>query len=145
MLRDRRFRILQSAACLLCAILVWRYVAPLEGTEFSGGRITGPLLHMANFSVLLFFLGLFLGLLKNRFTAAVTLAATLFALPVFLYFVCPGPFRHIFKGNYSVPAPSSFVWDTPSVVGMVALTLAITVSLQDLIAFRARVKSRADI
>jgi len=141
MLRGRRFRMLQSAACLLCAILVWRYVAPLEGTEFGGGRITGPLLQIANFSVLLFFLGLVLSLLRNRFTAAVTLAATLFALPVFLYFVCPGPFRQAFKGNYSVPAPANFVWDTPSVVGMVALALAIFISFRDLIAARPRVKS----
>ena len=32
----------QIGICLLCAALTWRYAAGLEGTEFSGGRITGP-------------------------------------------------------------------------------------------------------
>jgi hypothetical protein len=126
---------------LLCAILVWRYVAQLKGTEFSGGRITGPLLDMSYVGILLFVLALILSFLRTRLSAATTLAASLLALPVFLYFAGPGPFRRIFKGEYSVPSPANFVWDISSVVGIAALLLASLVSLRNLIAFRSRAKS----
>ena len=33
----------QAAACLICAIPAWRYSIVLEGTEFSGGTVGGPL------------------------------------------------------------------------------------------------------
>ena len=141
MSRDRTFRILQAVACLLCAILIWRYDAPLEGTEFSAGRITGPLLEMANVSILLFAIGLILSFFRSRLSAAVTLGAALLALPLFLYFTCPGPFRYIFKGNYSVPAPQSLVLDIPSLAGVSAIILAMVFSCRNLSAVQSRVKS----
>lgn len=132
---------LQAAACLLCGVLVWRYVTQLEPTEFSGGRTTGPLLAAANFSILLFAAGLVATLLNNRLSVIATLAASLLALPLFLYFTCPGPFRHIFKGNYSVPAPRDFVSDTTSIIAIVAVILALLVSFCNLFLVQPRVKS----
>jgi hypothetical protein len=141
MSRDRVFQILLTVLCLLCVILLRRYVSPLQGTEFSGGRMTGPLLDLADLSVLLFLVALMLNVFRTRLSPAVTLAASLLGLPLFLYFACPGPFRRMFKGEYSVPASGTFVWNVPCIVGTIALTTALVLSLRNLIAYQARSKS----
>ena len=129
---DRTFRILQSIACVVCAILVWRYTGRLEGTEFSGGQITARLLEAANISIILFLVALVFSFFRVRPSAATTLVASLFALPVYLYPMCPGPFRYIFKGNYSVPDPRSFVFDAASFIGISAMALALLISFSNL-------------
>ena len=60
MTRDGKTKLTQAAACLLCAVVVRRYGSDLEGTEFSGGWLTGPLLHMKDVGSLLFVLALLL-------------------------------------------------------------------------------------
>lgn len=141
MTRDRVSRLAQSAGCLLCAILLWHYTFRLDGTEFSGGRNTGPLLDMANFGILLFAVALILGFLRTRLAAAVALLASLLTLPLYFYFTCPGPFRRVFKGDYSVPARADFVWDVHSIVGMTALTLTAILSLRNLMARQPKANS----
>ena len=69
--RDCKLQLLQGAACLLCAIVVWRYASSLLGTEFSGGWITGPLLEMKEVGSLLFVLALLLTFFYRRVAAAV--------------------------------------------------------------------------
>ncbi len=145
MMRSRTFRLLQSGACVVCTIPVWRYSARFEGTEFNGGQITGPLLQAADISILLFVLGLILTFFALRLSAFVTVSASLLALPLFLYATCPGPFRYIFKGSYSAPAPHAFVLDSPSLIGMTAIALALLVSISNMFAPQPRVKSSADI
>ncbi len=99
-----------SAAYLLCAILVWRYSAPLDGVEFVGGQLTGPLLKMADLGIVLFALAMILAFFKVRISAATGLIASLMSLPLYLYFTFPSIFGRVFKGESSVPATADFLW-----------------------------------
>jgi hypothetical protein len=110
MKEDMKQKLWQFATCLLCIILLWGYGSGLAGAEFSEGRVTGPLLHMNDVGTLLFVAGLVLTFFYRRIAAAVVLAAALLCLPLYLYFTAPVPFRWVFRGEYSVPAPASFVW-----------------------------------
>ena len=92
MTRDGKTKITQSAVCLLCAVIVWKYGSDLEGTEFSGGWLTGPLLDMEETGSLLFVLALLLTFFYRRIAAATTLIACLLCLPLYLYFTAPGPY-----------------------------------------------------
>src|ERR1700730_7122881 len=99
----------QAAICLLCIILVWNYRSDLEGTEFSGGWLTGPLLDMKYVGSFMFILALLLTLPYRRIAAAIATVASLLCLPLYLYFTAPGPFLWAFRGEYSVPASTTFV------------------------------------
>src|SRR5262249_8790181 len=88
----KKQKLWQAAGCLLCAAVAWRFTSHLEGTEFSGGRITSPLLDMQNAGVLLFILALILTFLSRRAAAATILLAGLLCLPLYLCFTAPGPF-----------------------------------------------------
>src|SRR4051812_12333797 len=104
MKRGRKPQLLQGVVCLLCAGVTCRYGFLIEGTEFSGGRVTGPLLDMNDVGSLLFVLALLLTFFFRRMAATVTLIASLLCLPLFLYFTAPGPFRRLFgKAEWSVP------------------------------------------
>jgi hypothetical protein len=126
-------KLLQTSACLLCALLAWRYGSELEGTEFSGGRITGPLLDMYDIGLFLFFPAMLVTFFYRRVAAAIAVAACLLCLPLYLYFTAPGPFRWIFRGNYSVPAPAGLVWTKWGVAGILALTLAMYVAVRNVL------------
>jgi hypothetical protein len=132
MRKNRRFAIQQAAVCLSCIAIVWRYTAVVEGTEFSGGRVTGVLLHMQDAGSMLFVIALLLAFLYRRIAAAVTLVAFLLCLPLFLYFTAPGPFRAVFGGEWSVPLRTGFIWDDRTIVGIVVLVIAAWVSLRGL-------------
>ena len=57
MRRDIKQKLMQAVSCLPFLFL-WLYSANLEGTEFSGGKLTGPLLHMNDVGTFLFILPL---------------------------------------------------------------------------------------
>jgi hypothetical protein len=126
-------RLLQGFAGVVCIIAVAGYSYKFEGTEFAGGRISGLLLNLADLSILLSVVALILRRRAIRVCAATTLVASLLALPMFLYFVLPRPFRKIFPGEYSVSASANFVWDAPAIIGICALIFASLVSLSNLI------------
>ena len=113
-----------AVLCLLCAILVWTYGSDLEGTEFSGGSITGRLLDMKDVGTFMFIPALLLTFFYRRIAAAIAIAASLLCLPLYLYFTAPGPFRWVFRGEYSVPEPTNFVWRWPGIVAIIALVMA---------------------
>ena len=69
MKNDGKIKMMQAAACLLCAAIVWRYGSSLEGTAFSGW-VTGPLLDMEDVGSLLFRLALLLTFFYRRIAAA---------------------------------------------------------------------------
>jgi hypothetical protein len=82
----------QAIGSILCLAITCRLTWPLDGSEFSGGRITGPLLDMADAGILLFALSLLIGFWLRRIAALAALAATLLCLPLCLLFLAPGPF-----------------------------------------------------
>src|SRR5437899_1952881 len=133
MTRDGKTKLTQAAACLVCAVVVWRYGSDLEGTEFSGGWLTGPLLDMKDVGTLLFVLALLLTFVYRRIAAATTLVASLLCLPLYLYFTTPGPFRWAFRGEYSVPLQANFVWNKWNIAGIVALTIAACLGIRGLL------------
>ena len=118
-------RLWRAGSCLLCIALAWRNSLAVEGTEFSGGRITGPILMLQNIGTLLFVVALVLTFFSSRIAAATAVIASLLCLPLYLYFTAPGPFRWAFRGEYSVPLRSNFVWDLWAVLAMIMLAFAI--------------------
>jgi hypothetical protein len=124
MQKPGRQKLWQAIGCLLSVALAWRNTVGFEGSEFSGGRVTGPLLTMTNVGSVLFVLTLVVTFVYPRIAAAIALAASLLCLPFYIYFTTPGPFRRVFRGEYTVPLQTSFVWNTWHVAGM--LTLAVT-------------------
>jgi len=112
-----------AVMCLMCVMLTWRFGSGLEGTEFSGGHVTGPLLDMYDLGIILFALGCMLTFFCTRIAGVITLSACLFCLPLFLYFTAPGPFRWIMRGKYSVPETANFVWSTLGIVGLSSLMI----------------------
>jgi hypothetical protein len=97
--------------------------ASVEGSEFLGGRIRGPLTTTAEIGSI-FSLALLITLWYPRVAAAIALAASVLCLPLYFYLAAPGPFRWIFKGEYSVPLQASFVWHTWAVAGMFTIAIA---------------------
>jgi hypothetical protein len=131
--RDLKRKIVQVAVCLVCFVVVWTYGSGLGGTEFSGGRVTGPLLDMEDAGTLLFILALLLTFFFRRIATAITIVASLLCLPLYLYFTAPGPFRFVVRGQYSVPLQASFVWNRWNVIGLCMLILAAYVGVQGLV------------
>ena len=132
-MRLRNQKLWQAASCLLCVVVAQRNSLGLEGTEFSGGHVTGPLLDLLDIGSLLFVLALFLTFVYPRVAAAIAAVATLLCLPLYLYFTAPGPFRWVFKGEYSVPLQqANFVWDKWAILGMLTLAVATYICISNL-------------
>ena len=129
----RLSRVWRAASCLLCAILTWKYGFPLEGTEFAGGTITGPVLDMSEIGILLFVVALPMPFVFRRTSGAVTLLASLLCLPLYLYFTVPGPFRWLFRGEYTVPLQIGAVWEKWSIIGNLALVIAASIGFRGLL------------
>ena len=137
-------RLWQASICLLCAVVTWWMFLRLEGSEFSGGSVTGPLLDLYNSGTLLFVAALVLTFFYLRIAAIIAMAASLVCLPLFLYFTAPGPFRRLFPGEYSVPLQARFVWNKFNILGMFILVLAMFVSIRSLWIGRETVVQRRD-
>jgi hypothetical protein len=92
-----------AASCLLCVIVVWVHLDDIGASEFSGGWLTGPLFNMADYASVVFLLAVILAFFFRRIASVMALAASVLCMPFYLYFLAPGPFRRVFKGEYSVP------------------------------------------
>lgn len=117
----QREKMLQAIACLTYTVVLWVHLDDFGASEFSGGRLTGPLFKMADLGSVLFLLALLLIFFLRRTAATIAFAATLLCLPFYLYVLMPGPYRWIFKGEYSVPLSRPFHWDNWAVVGVFSL------------------------
>jgi hypothetical protein len=126
----RRQEIWQAISCLLCFIVAWTHLDDIGASEFSGGWLTGPLFKMADYGCTLFFLSLFLTFFSRRIVGVTTIVASLLCLPFYLYFLTPGPFRRVFRGEYGVSPQASLVGNTWAIAGILSLLLAIVVSLR---------------
>ena len=116
----------QAVSFLLCACLALQVTNGLDGTEFSGGWLTGPLLSMADSGMLLFILAIVLTFLIPRVAAAIGLGSSLLCAPVCCFFIAPLPFAHVFARGIefsSQPTPG-FHWRIWPVTTLVAVVLA---------------------
>jgi hypothetical protein len=124
-----------ATSCLLCIIVMWKYgfFLDYEGTEFSGGWLTGPLLHLYDLGGLTFVLALLLAFFYRRIASVTSLASSLLCLPLLLYFTAPGPFRRVFSmADFPRPLRSNFVWNKRVIVGILTLAVAMSVALWNL-------------
>jgi hypothetical protein len=116
----------QATSCLLCVLFALKITDGLAGTEFSGGRLTGPLLSMADIGSFFFVLALVVTFVYPRVAAVVGLASSLLCLPLFLFFIAPVPFNQIFGFGHELkvqpsPASTGRIWTATGL-----LTLAVT-------------------
>jgi hypothetical protein len=120
----------RAIACLACTAVLWIHLDDFGGSEFGGGWLTGPLFKMADFGSLLFLAALVLTFFLRRTAATIAVAATLLCFPFYLYILMPGPYRWIFKGEYSVPLSPPFHWDNWAIVGVSSLLICAILSLR---------------
>ncbi len=116
----------QAAVFLLCVFLALHITSGLDGTEFSGGWLTGPLLSMTDIGTGLFMLALVLTIFVPRVAAAIGFASSLFCLPLYCFFIAPVPFARLFARGHEFkvqPAPG-FHWHTWPMAAMLALVVA---------------------
>jgi hypothetical protein len=120
----------QALACLACLVVPWIRLDDFGASEFNGGWVTGPLHRMADLGALFFLAALVLTFFLRRTAATIALVAVLLCLPFYLYILMPGPYRSLFKGEYSVPLNRSFHWDTWAAVGVFSLLFVAVLSLR---------------
>jgi hypothetical protein len=124
-------KLAQAIGCVLCMAISWKLTWRLDGTEFSGGHVTGPLLNMADTGFFLLAISLILLSWLPRIAGATGLAASLLCLPLCLLFIAPGPFRHLVGGEWSAPLQSNFYWSRWTVGWTIALLATILVCLRN--------------
>ena len=124
----------QAISCVLCIAVAWVHLDDVGASEFSGGRVTGPLFAMADNGSLLFIPALVLTFFYRRIAAVLGLMASILCLPIYLYFTAPAPFRWVFRGEYSVPLRANFVWNNWAIAGITSILVAIFVHLRTLYA-----------
>jgi hypothetical protein len=119
-------------SCLACAVVALRITVPVEGTEFSGGWLTGRLLSMADTAALLFVLALIVTFWAPRIAAAVGLASCLLCLPLYLYFLAPVPFNQIFGfgHEFKIQPSGGFHWDPWAIGGVLTIAISTYVCLR---------------
>jgi hypothetical protein len=72
----------QAGSYLICVFLAWQITSGLEGTEFSGGWLTGPLLSMEDTGTALFIVSVVLTFVFLRVAAPIGLASSVLCLPI---------------------------------------------------------------
>ena len=128
-----KYQTATQAVCYVGSLIfVWMTMSAVDGSEFVGGRITGPLFNLSEAGLLLFSLSLLFLFWFPRLSAAIAIAASLLVSPLLLYFLAPGFFRRMFKGEWSVPLNSSFAWNLWAALGIVAVLAALIVSVRSL-------------
>src|SRR5258708_19464627 len=99
----------QAISCVLCIAVAWVHLDDVGASEFSGGRVTGPLFAMADNGSLLFIPALVLTFFYRRIAAVLGLMASILCLPIYLHFKPPTPFPWLFCADFSFPLPPIFV------------------------------------
>ena len=127
-----RQNVWQAIAFLVCAGVLWIHLGDFGASEFSGGWLTGKILTMADIGALLFLSALVFTIFVPRIGAIVALLAITLCLPLCLFVVMPGPYRRIFKGEYSAPIQRTFVWNSWAIAGIITLTFAAVFSIRRL-------------
>jgi hypothetical protein len=131
----------QAGSCLLCLAVAWIRLDDIGASEFIGGRVTGPLFTTSDCESFLFLPALILTFFHRRIAAGIALMASLLCLPLYLYFIAPGLFRCIFKGEYSVLLRANFVWNNWAIAGIASLIVSIVVCLRSFSAFKRKIEA----
>lgn len=137
MIKNGEQKLWQAMIFLFCAVVALKHIDLIDGSEFAGGRITGSLFTMLNIGFFLFAAALLLTLLVPRVAAVIALVACVLILPLYLCFTAPGPFRMVFRGEYSDPLQSGFVWMKWPAIGLLSLSIAAYYCIRSLTAVRA--------
>jgi hypothetical protein len=119
---------------LLSLATVWRVTYGVDGTEFSGGWLTGRLLDGAYISVIAYVIALLTLLWLPRLSALLSLIASVCCLPLLLYFFAPGFFRKMTKlafpnSEWSSPLSQSVVWRPSTILPLVATLAMLAIAL----------------
>jgi len=124
----------QAGSFLLCIILAMQVSKGLDGTEFSGGWLTEPLLLMADIGTLLFILALVLTFFFPRTAAVVGIVSSLLCVPLGCFFIAPVPFAQVFaRGHdFKVQSTPGFHWNTWPVAALCAIAFALCVCIRRL-------------
>ena len=127
-------RLWQAGICLICLVFVSRELEIAGPTEFRGGYITGPLFRLADWGWASFVVGLLVAIKYQRIASVLFLAAALFCFPMFSYDVFRGYIDKIFHSQSSLPLESNFHWEMWSALTILSLTIALYLSLRNLLA-----------
>jgi hypothetical protein len=100
-------QIILAVSCLASVVVSLVNTNDLEGTEFSGGWLTGPLLSMNDSGAALFVLALIGSFFYPRIAGAIGLASSLLCLPIYLYFIAPVPFSKVFGSGHEFKVQQS--------------------------------------
>jgi hypothetical protein len=125
-----------ALVCLVGVFVALRNSNGLDGTEFSGGWLTGPLLSMTDVGVVLFLVALIVTFVSPRVAAAIALASSLLCLPLYLYFIAPVPFNRIFSfgHQFKVQPSAGLHWDRWAIAGVLTLAATVYVCLSNFVA-----------
>jgi hypothetical protein len=112
-----------AVSCLMCVIVALRNTNRLDGTEFSGGWLTGPLLSMIDIGTVLFVVAVIVTFMYPRIARAIALASSLLCLPLYLYFIAPVPFNQIFGfgHQFKIQTGGGFHWNGWAITGVLTL------------------------
>jgi len=126
-------QLILAVSCLVCVGVALRNTNGLEGTEFSGGWLTGPLLSMIDIGSVLFVLALVVSFVYPRIAGAIGLVSSLLCLPLYLYFIAPVPFSQIFGfgHEFKVQPRGGFHWERWAIAGVLTLAITMYVSLRN--------------
>jgi len=122
----------QWTSSILCLAMMWKVTLPMAGAEFSGGRVIGPLLSMADVGILLFAVSLITWFWVPKTSAMLGLGASILSLPLCLHLLALGPFRRFEGGEWSVPLQFSFVWNKLTIALFVLLVSTAILCLTNL-------------
>jgi len=85
-----------AVSFLISPIVLVYIIEPLYGGEFGGGRLGGPLVKMAYKGSELFLVALVATFFFPRVAAIIALLSSILCVPLYLYFLFPAQFHHIF-------------------------------------------------
>src|SRR5262252_7047344 len=121
------------AVCLFSFAGGWIVSDRVAATEFSGGTVTGPILCAEYAGMVLLLLSAGATFIHRwRLATIVGLLAVCFCLPLDAFFIAPGVFYTLFRGDWSVPLQTFFVRDTVAIAATVVLMVAACVFVRGL-------------
>lgn len=120
-----RQSLLQVVSIVVGAAVSWYRFLGLDGTEFSGGWLTGPMLNVQFSGTIIITTALLIAFVYRRVSAWITLAAALLCLPLHLYFLVPGAWPGVSKN----PVQRLFHFNSLDFWSVTALVVAACIAI----------------